>query len=565
MADKKEILTTIEKLTARINTPTLSSKVGPVSTLVTNTSNATLSGNEAGKIANVNVNGNSFLSTAYPAFFKALAEYPIVLDTLLFTFSKQAQDAHTVSDELSFDVQLAFLEQIDALDDFLGGIDDQQYAHIGKMVLDTTTSQELLEMVCDKYLEDAFSNSDLVALSTTKSFLELTSSSETVVFDNIAGVLDTGTLVEALIMVSGKYLEDNAQVTESLSLEFLRGVQEESLSASDTATLSLMKNFNEQINALDDFLGGIDDQQYAQIGKMLLDTGSVVETLEFICSTYLEDVFNNSDVVALTTTKQFIESCSHSDTMTFSNDKGVIDASTLTEALLKVNGKYTTDIAIVSELLGLTINISPSDVITTSEEVFTGVVTAQDILDQLDVLDDFLGGIDDQQYAHVGKSLSELAVTLETIALDVTTGRADTTTLSEVLSMLFNTIFNETIASTENISIKPTVISSENVILSEVLSMLFNTIFNETIASTENISIKPTVISSENVILSEVLSMLFNTIFNETIASTENISIKPTVISSENVILSEAGIVHMNTYCSDSYVEPGYAGVYTTF
>jgi hypothetical protein len=245
-----------------------------------------------------------------------------------------------------------------------------------------------------KYNQDAFSISDIFNKSFGKTLIDTQVLTERILF-NIGKtnteplylndfpkfafskiLADTFSKQDTVSLGLSKPFNDTTNTTiDSVSLTY-GGFKYENLSTQDV--ISFVSGFNrniyEVVNPTDDFLGAanIDDDQYASIGKFLVDISSSSDVFKVDLSTRLNDSFTKTDSIRLEPNKVQNDTVTRSEMMAFSggkilNDltihsdvlqvnlsKQMLDTSSLTESVKLNIQNYFSQIYVVSDYVGTT-------------------------------------------------------------------------------------------------------------------------------------------------------------------------------------------------------------------
>jgi hypothetical protein len=409
---------------------------------------------------------------------------------------KYLSDVINVEDIL---VDLLLIAGRDTFDAF--SLADEIFLGIGKAPVDTAYSVDTLRFEMERFNSDDAASGDIFSISLSKYTEDTAESSDGVMFNIGVGRLDNATSVDTLLPFSvGKVLLDIITTT-------------------------------------DDLLGeaNIDDDQYASIGKTLVDTGYTADTFAVAVSISLADFINVIDD---------------------------FDASLLDSLFRSPKDTSTTvDLISLGALKQLIESIAPTD--------FAVFDTFKELADTASTTDDFLGetNADDDQYASINKTLAELQTATEIFQHVATFVRScsDNTLAIDNLLVASSKMLMEVASITENVEISSMKNTADLIASLEAFAASLSKVSSEVINLSYTLSVDAGKIFEDTASVTQEMRISFGTQFTESLDTSDIFSLNAEKFLQDTQITAETGVVYNQGYFDEDYAELGYSGTITNF
>lgn len=347
-----------------------------------------------------------------------------IAEQTLAQFGKLQQDQATITEQALLNIdKLAETEQVTQ--------QDQTTALVDKGLLFTATVTESQLIDTTKLVTETAVNTELVELATDKYFTENLASSETTVFD------------------VNKLKEEEVFNTDLVSIEPDKSVTETASTADSITEFIAEKLLEDLVDATDDIFGeaNVDDDQYAEFGKSLLDYSSVTDLVSTAAdyNRELEDANSTADLLTL-----LIEPLYN-------------DQTTSQEELTQEVGKSLADAATTTEQADKTVETTFSDVVDATDDIFGEA------------------NIDDDQYATFGKSVLESVTILEEFSTEAAFDRVLTETqfLSEVFAAATDKALSDNTNSSDTVTFVGGVSILDTTSISETKTLAMQSYFRD--------------------------------------------------------------------------------------
>lgn len=420
---------------------------------------------------------------------KNTVDYTTTSDSKLFNVSVTKLDAAQAQDQKVVNIAKPFLDGL--------AIPDQKYLEVDKVFLETNTLSDVVNTSSLKAILDISSIFEENTKAVSKVLLDTGLISEVTAKQVLVQHLDNTTAQDQVVTQWNivRNFQETQQITSQLpsfnvSITKLDTVNapdqisktqtkifldNSSLLDSFSTTVEFKRSFVDSINVTDDFLGqaNVDDDQVARVGKVVVDTVTIPQTLSFDSTKILQDQSVLQNPVSLATTKPLFSVFATSDSSTHSVLKGL---ETQTNYLAE-----TFNIAINKPLISnftsldqptLTTTKVFSDLVFSTDSFSTTVDFKRTFLDSIAATDDFLGeaNIDDDQIIRVDKKINDLSISSDTVLNNIAT------------------IYLDNFASTDTTYKTPGKVAEEVIATSDVFTFLkfINQLYYEVITSSDS-------------------------------------------------------------------------------
>lgn len=334
---------------------------------------------------------------------------------------------------------------------------------------------------------------------------ELVSLSERIGFEFYKELSDSFTLSDAfegLLGVPFDATPDVTTLTDTASFVIGKGIAD-SMTILDPIELAVTKNIQE-LQVFFETISKI-------FGKALSDNFSVSDVLTVSISSSKTDSFSISDLTEISV------NANKSDTMTVS------DSATMA---IDLDAGYNESPLTIYDTVSLSMTLAFQDTITFTEDFSTG----ENVWNP-----DYYPG-------------DETAYFTDVLELAFTKGTSDSIILTEDYTMGIGKVNTETVTLSE-------------ILLFEVSSLLI-----DTLTLSENISILfESVLPSDTISLSDVLEFSLDKDITESFSLLEVFAMLFESAKTDSITLSESGLIVLQDYASDDYFASDYTGSTTTF
>jgi hypothetical protein len=440
-------------------------------------------------------------------FTKTLVDSKIVSDLVSLAYSKQQADAVTNSD--------TFLANIGkAVQDYTANV-DTVYKQVTKAHVDYTSNQERISKSINKATNDNADATDIFSKTFTKILSDLVASADTFATAIQPAKVDEVNSSETSYRIAGKNVVEQQTTTDVLS-----------------SVVNYNRLFVDTVDATDDFLGlaNVDDDQVARVGKNLIeyvsfpeslsfaaaklfaDQSSVAETFTKLYQKLLQDQTTNTDVKTLALTKPVLESVNSDDSFIrlVNYNRGPVETVDASDQSVKSVAKRLEDVATNLDVFsrvanyyrtfldtGTTADIKyfnigkvaqdtsttndtvtksagkvPQDQIAATESFARTVQYYRTHQDVIDATDDFFGSanIDDDQIARVGKYLTDMPETSDTLVVGSGKTLTDIGDVSDAAYKQVAKPFTDQFTRTDQLYKQPRKVQTDSVIAADVFS-----------------------------------------------------------------------------------------------
>lgn len=470
-----------------------------------------------------------------PSLFKRASDYYAAADTIRLTYRAAKADTARPQDTLSRQA------------DFKRTISDLQVTNDSYKVFVVNTTKV-----------DQLSALEVLRVSFTKPFAHTVTETDTTLLTVTKVTTDLTTLSD-----SAKYFDFGKNVPET---------------ATTTDVFNRVVNFNtsfsEIIDATDDFFGeaNIDDDQFAQVGKSLVDWIASSETTVFVVGNNQADTVTTLDQPIFGTSTQQSDSSFIQDQTLLKPGKTVSSTGTTSELVTQESGKNIVDPTITSELFSNSVFKQLLDPLI-SQEAFSAQTSklVEDGFALSDVLTAVWQAQIQLQSAAVSSDLIELnvgsAVTDQTVGADQLSYSAakpiiDTTTATDVLSALsgFNRDFVSSVVATDDFLGLANIDDDQTATVGKSVADSSTSTDQARLSTTKVLT--TAFVGNDNFLINTV-----NKVVETPVTGTDTIEFFffTSRFFDETLSANDSGFINNQSYFASSYVEPGYVGSNTNF